>query len=284
MMPIRKGSYIKIKVINKKNPYKNVEILKSLLEFYTFRKTQDDVIGFPPTMISERYVELGDMQRRLYDSIQSEVYDKIAKVPEKALNLDKIIVNTLRLKQVLSHPLLLQEDMPSAKFEYLDMLLSEILDEDKNQKVVVFSCFRDTLNMLTEKYEDKYGAVIFAGIDHSLTQEQRDKNESDFINDLNTRVFFANSALGVGANWGMARTAIFLDLPNYPIEWKQSVGRITRRDSKGTSVIIPLLGDKTIDTFLWKSLFSKINLSDNLIRADKELEFDKDALLGKLND
>jgi len=55
-----------------------------------------------------------------YDRIKDETYAAIAKIPQKALNLDNILTKTLRLRQCLISPEILGESVVSTKFKFLD--------------------------------------------------------------------------------------------------------------------------------------------------------------------
>lgn len=283
MIPRKKGSRQKIPILNKKNPHKNLDQLKYVMDMYTFRKTHQDVEGFPETQYSPREIVLGDEQMKLYKHLEDETYSQIALMPDKAINLQMVLVKTLRQRQALSHPSILGEyKTPSAKFEMLDLLLEEIL-EDKESKVVVFSCFRDTLDLLTQKYKKQYGATIFAGATGGLTFEGREENVEKFLSDPDCRVLNAMTSLGVGKNWGhVARTGIFIDLPLIPIDFKQSVGRITRRGAKGTSSIIILKAANTVDDWVWNLHERSRDMSSQVIGQDEKIILDKDELLKTL--
>lgn len=271
-IPMKRGSKIKIKVLNKKDPYKNLDQLAFMMELYSFRMTQDEVKGFPPTIISVNEVQLEDDQQKMYDKIQDETFREIAKNPEKAMNLQVAMVKTLRLRQFLSHPMLIGENkVSSIKFKVLDQIVGEILDDPK-QKVIIFSAFRPCLELLTQKYKDEYGAVLYAGVGTDLKSDERDFNIQMFLNDPNTRMLVANTAISVGSNWGqVARYGIYMDIPPTRLMLKQSAGRLQRRDAVGTSNLIFLLGHGTVDLMLWNAINAKNTLSDNIIGQDQEV-------------
>lgn len=277
----KKNSHKRIPILSKEEPYKKLDQLQVMMELCSFRRTQDDVEDFPPTMITLKEIEMDADQKKLYDGIADTTYAEIAKMPDKTLNLQVIPVKTLRLRQSLSHPAILGEyKIKSIKFEVLDSMLSEILDDDPKAKVVLFSCFRDTLNLLVHKYKDKYGAALFAGTTDGLTEAGRKENNEKFFSDPSRRILCAMTSLGVGGNWGeVARTGIFIDLPIIPIDWIQSMGRITRRSAKGTSSIIILLCANSFDEWTWSNLDKKQKVSNEIVKADENIFVSSEELL-----
>lgn len=278
-----KGSFKRFKILNKKNPYKHLDELSFMMNRFSVRTTHADVKDFPPTVYSFREVEMEPEQRKLYNAIRDETFQAIAAMPEKSINLHLAMVKTIRLRQALSNPSVLGEyKVDSIKFKCVNELLEEILDDDPTQKVVLFSCLRPTLELLTQKYRDKYGAVLFAGIGDGLTIEGRDEGMESFLTNPDTRVLVANTQLGVGGNWGhVARTGIIVDLPIVPIDFEQSVGRITRRGAQGTSNIIIIKGVATVDDVLWNWIHSKKDIANKIIKGE-EMVISKDDFLKML--
>lgn len=260
--------------------YYNLDQLKYMVDLYTFRKTQDDVKGFPPTVCSIKELEMEADQKELYEHIRAETFEAIASMPEKALNLDHILTKILRLRQVLSHPAILGEYKTSSiKFTYLDQLLEEILT-DQNQKVVIWSCFKDTLNLLEQKYKKQYGALLFTG---DVTNEQRDIHVTKFTNEKKSRMLCGITSLGTGGNFQAARTAIYIDEPLKILELRQSRGRITRRDAVGTSHLVSLICKDTVDDrFVRKLIARKEAIIDQVIDPDNQM-VRKDELLDGLS-
>jgi len=278
LIPKRRGSKQKIKILNKKNPYKNLDQLSYLMDLFGFRKTHEDVKGFPETVVSVKELELEPDQKKLYERIKDETFSQIAKLPNKGLNLQEVIVKTLRLRQCLVSPELLGESESSVKLKFLDKLLEEILS-DSNSKVVIWSSFRDALDLIVKRYKKNYGAVLYAGIGKGLTEEIRNANEKKFLSDPKCRIICSITNLGTGKNWGHARTAIYLNEPLSRLQIIQSRGRITRRDSKGTSTIIILNVKDTIETGWQRELLdSKEGMSNQIISPDQKL-VKKDLLL-----
>jgi superfamily II DNA or RNA helicase len=266
----------KIKIINKKNPYKNLDQLKYLFDLLSFRRTQDQCKDFPPTVLSTREFELHPVQQAFYDAIKNKEMNRLQN--KKFDSVESALVETLRLRQCLSDPAILEDSAPSTKMVVLEQVVEEILSDSKN-KIVVFSCFRPTIEAIVKKFKH-HNAVMFAGINKDLKQEDRDGNITKFLTDPSCRLLIANSSLGAGGNWGqVARYGIFYDLPESRLDWKQSFGRITRRDAVGTSNIIVFLSHGTCEMKLWDALDTKNDTIDSILGKDQELTLDVRSIL-----
>lgn len=276
-----KGTRRKIEIVNPKKPYKNLDELQNLLELYSFRKTQDDVRGFPPTVLSIKSLQMEPDQNTLYKRILNETIIDIAKVPDKMLHLDNILAKTTRLRQCTVSPAILGEsNVSSIKLKALDEILEEILDDSK-AKVVVWSTFRAVLETLVARYV-QYGARLFAGINNLLTQEERDLNVREFLTfGGSCRILLATTSCGTGGNWGIARHSIYLDEPLKNIELIQSRGRITRRDAVGTSNIIVLKAVNSIDEWVRKKITQKEDYSRQLVCVDQQIVVKEDGVISK---
>lgn len=270
----------KINILNKKNPYKNLDQLKKYFDMISYRQTHSEVRGFPETIYAPRYLEMGEEQRKLYERIKAETFKEIAKVPEKALNLNHVFVKTLRLRQMLSHPSILGENkVGSIKFDALELLLEEILSESES-KVIIFSPHRDTLELIFQKYKDNYGCGIFAGISPELPSEERSEHVYNFLNNPFNRVLAANSKIGAGSNWQISRTIIYFDL-SIRLEFIQACGRIQRRVATGPSIIIPFIVKNSIDELIYKQIKDKQGYVDQIIISDEPI-INKDEILEAL--
>lgn len=267
-----KGFFIKqVQILNSKTPYKNLDELAEYMEMFTYRKTHETVVGFPPTLLSIKSIELSNQSKLIYNAIVDQTYADVAAMPDKMLKLDDVMSRTIRLRQFLSNPLLIGENIQSEKCEFMDTLLDEILDDEK-QKVVIFSSFVETLKFYYDRYKTKYGTTLFKGVGDGYTKQDQTLNEKLFIENPEYRVMVANTSIAVGSNWGCSRYAIFNDLPIPRLQYTQAVGRITRRDAKGTSNIILLSAKDTFDETIREQHSKKDKIINNLIGKDQEVE------------
>ena len=110
----------------------------------------------------------------------------------------------------------------SPKIDATIELIQEILDASPDNKIVVFSFFTPTLNVLQERTQGFTGSVQFKG---SMDAKQRDTAKEKFQEDKHCRLFLSSDAGGYGVDLPNANYLINIDLP-----W--SSGRLVQRNSR----------------------------------------------------
>jgi SNF2 family DNA or RNA helicase len=261
--------------------YKNLDELKSMIEAVSIRRTKAEMVGFPDRVSLVRDVQLSGKQLALYRTICGEIAAELPK--SSVINLMKFLSGTttvLRLRQVMNHPNLLDEEGDSAKYKEIDLLLEEVL-EDPEQKVILWTEFRKAVDNLYSRYNSKYGAVkIYGGI----TNEQLEDLAFQFEHEEKPRVAVAIPAkAGTGLDFlARARTAIYVDRPYSFTLYKQSIDRIHRRIGTGaqskldriraqpaTLLFLDVVG--SVDELVRDKLIGKQDLADALTTSDAQL-------------
>lgn len=100
--------------------------------------------------------------------------------------------------------------------------ITNVLEEDPNSKVVLFSFFKHNLSLIQQATKLITQSVIFSG-DHD--NEHRDRVKQQFMTDPNTRLFLSSDAGGYGLDLPIANYLISYDLP-----W--SAGKLDQRESR----------------------------------------------------
>lgn len=270
----------KIKILNKKNPWKNLPELTNLTRIYGFRKTHEDVEGMPPVQDFMQTVQLSGAQLDLYKKIADETYEEIAAMPQKALNLDVAAVKTIRLRQVLTAPIILDEKVESCKLLMLDNLVEQHM-ADRNNKLLIWSSFKPACDEIAERYKE-LGAAAFHG---DITRKTLVKREADFIEGDNPRILVCTpDKAGTGKNLQRARMDIWVDRPVRFLHYDQARGRIERRGAVGTSVHITLHAPGTIDEWVEEILRMKGDVQYKILEQDPEqiakIQIERADLLG----
>jgi len=270
--------------------FKNLDELKSMIEAVSIRRIKADMTGFPDRVSMIRDVELSGKQLALYKTICGEI---VAGLPRSTrINLLRFLSDTttvLRLRQVMNHPSLLDEDGDSAKYIEIDSILEEVL-ADPEQKVIIWTEFRKAVNSLYERYNPIYGACKLYG---GVTNDQMEQIAFDFENLDTPRVAVAIPAkAGTGLDFlARARTAIYVERPYSFTLYKQSIDRIHRRITSGTmskldtirakpATMIFLDVVRSVDELIRDRLFGKQDMADALTIPDARLaEMGRDDLL-----
>jgi len=280
----KKGKFDKI------TGYQNLDELKRLIEVVSIRRTKDEMRGFPEKVFMVRNVHLSGKQLALYRVICGDI---LAQLPEDSrINIDKFLssaTQTLRLRQLLNHPALLDESGDSAKYVVLDNILEELL-ADPEQKVVVWTEFRKAVELLQERYDKLYGAVkVYGGVSNESLEEISWK----FVNEDHPRIVVATPAkAGSGVDWlARARTGIYIERPYSFTLYTQSLDRLHRRVVENPTSRIERIRAKpatlmfldvpnSVDELARDSIQAKQNMSDALTTKNEKLvEMGREELL-----
>lgn len=116
---------------------------------------------------------------------------------------------------------------PSTKLRLVCEQIAEILDEDPESKVVVFSGFKGMLRFV--KQMTTFKSVIYDG---DMNARQKDAAKQQFARDPDTRLFLSSDAGGYGVNLNMANYLISVDLPWSTGKFEQRESRIIRLSTK----------------------------------------------------
>lgn len=132
-------------------------------------------------------------------------------------------------------------------------LIDRTLEEDDENKVVLFSFFKPMLAIIAK--ELKWGYEMFTG---DLSARDRDAAIEHFGSDPNCRVFLSSDAGGVGVDLPMANYLISYDLPWSAGAFEQRKGRIDRISSKFPEVtMISMLMHNSIEERMLEMLNQK---------------------------
>jgi SNF2 family DNA or RNA helicase len=238
-------------------------------------------------------VELNATQRRMYKEIVRELRALDQKgVPIHSPNvvsqlqrLRQISVATPELVNAYYDPRLdryVQEVRlvePSSKLDaVMDVLEGLEWDEEQKQQVVVFSNFKDPLELLKKRLDeqrDKNGRLLRAGIPY-IHMEQKDSEQTRFEKwkvqwpKKEHQVFLSTIDLGgESINLASAQYCIFLDRSWSPAKNLQAVGRVYRPGQTGLAEVIHINAKQTVDKRVFDNVTTKIGWF-NLLFGDED--------------
>ena len=134
--------------------------------------------------------------------------------------------------------------------------LKEIVANDSESKFLIFTEFRDTQNYIYESLEgEKFSVVKFNG---QMSTSERDTAVNKFKNDA--QIMVATEAGGEGKNFQFCHNVINYDLPWNPMRVEQRVGRVHRIGQNEDVVIHNFAIQGTIEEYVLKLLYEKVNL------------------------
>lgn len=276
--------------INSSDKDKTANFINRAIEGLYVRTTKNE-LGLEYPIINYKIIPMGRIQSELYRLFKSEAARTIARIDKPNIyHFRKIGRSVVKLLQAASNPILLtanddyndeilspppnkelwellgdfQKYEKPVKIEYLKSRVRDITNENRNNKIVIWSYFVRNI-LILENILKEYNPVSIYGAIPSGSDEDEAKREGRikiFHEDHNCRVLIANpQACGEGISLHkVCHHAIYLDRNFNSAYFLQSVDRIHRLGlEKGIKTYIEILvADDSIDKTLIKRLDDKI--------------------------
>lgn len=240
----------------------NLDELRERSKNVVLRRMKTDILDLPEKIITPVFLEL---KSTFYDEELSDFYESL-KISEKEKKNESIAITLNRLMKV-------RQIIAIEKVAYTSELIDSFLEQDK--KVIVFTNFTMSLDMLYEKY--KKNAVI---LDGRMSKEKRQESVDKFQNEKKTRIFIANiKAGGVGINLTEAEGVIMNDLSFVPSDHSQAEDRAYRYGQKNSVLIYYPIFENTIELIVYNILQRKKDIIDQVMGDGEYSEsFSKELL------
>ena len=264
--------------------YKNIPILKDMLQGHMIRRTKESVLDLPDKVFYTEYVENTAYQTRLYTQVQSGMVKRKGEI----LSTMNPLAEFIRLRQVNGCPEVIDEDITydntyvyrNAKLKRLLEIVDEIIERD--EKVVIFSNWVQALKPVYHFLQQKYKVCCFTG---TMSDEAREKHKRVFCNNPNYKIMIGTiGALGTAQTLTVANNVILYDEPWNAATRDQAIDRCHRISATKNVNIYTLLSAGTIDEIVHDIIFDKECTSQYIV--DGKLDIRKnpdlfDMLLGK---
>ncbi len=224
--------------------------------------------GITKPIETEHEVELNGTQRKMYNEIKSvlQTMDKNGATiasPNVLSQLNRLRQITVATPEVVGKhfdPLaqrMVSEIKLTEKSNKLDMVM-EILKEldDPEQKVVVFSNFKDPLALLKVRLDS--ANIGYVHMEQKHSELERYRIWHDLFRKPENKVFMSTLALGgESINLSCAQYLIFLDRSWSPKDMLQAVGRVYRPGQEGAVEVIHINAKNTVDKYVFDKLATK---------------------------
>ena len=240
--------------------YKHIDVLKNQLSTCSLRRTKD-LLDLPEKTIIHEMVDMNDKQQQFYRNIVDGIVNQVDKVN---ITTTSLLAMVARLRQATACPsMLTTENISSSKIERCKDLIEQILSNE--EKVVVYSTFKETLNIL-QKELSGYKTLLCTG---DIKDTIISKNIDKFQNDDDYKIMLATwSKMGTGITLTSANNAIFIDCAWTQANNQQAEDRIHRIGSKKPVFIYYLWANNTIDMRV-KELVEDKSLVANYVIDDE---------------
>ena len=149
-----------------------------------------------------------------------------------------------------------------SKYERLRLSLRSLLDDNCDEKIVVFSYFRATLQYLCERLEhDGIRSIVLHG-----GVADKDGTVLEFRESRDYRVLLSSEVGSEGIDLQFARIVINYDLPWNPMRVEQRIGRIDRLGQQAEKIhVLNLVYAETIDARIYERLFRRLGIFEGAL-------------------
>ena len=248
--------------------YKNIPMLKKMLQGNMIRRLKQDVLDLPPKTYITEYVDLSKEQRKLYDQVLSDVLSR----EDEIVTSMNPLVKLLRLRQVCGSPEIVDSSVIGRSYLSINAKLNRLLElvDDivaNDEKVVIFSNWVEPLRTLYKYVGKNYKVCYYTG---TMKESDRELNKKRFQEDPEYKVMLGTvGALGTSHTLTVARNVIFYDEPSVPTDKEQAEDRVHRVGTTGTVNIYTIIAKDTIDERIHqlcydRSLMSKFIVDNKL--------------------
>lgn len=159
-----------------------------------------------------------------------------------------------------------------SKLAQLESAVERLLAEHPDEKVLIFTQFLGTLELIRERLEDRFRVAVFHG---GMTRDAKDAAHRAFKGPVN--ILISSEAGGEGRNFQFCHVLVNYDLPWNPMRIEQRIGRLDRVGQQHDIQIYNFALQHTLDERI-------LNLLEERIRVFSESVGALEPILGELED
>jgi len=237
----------------------NLDELREQTKNLILRRMKTDILDLPEKMISPLFLELTS---KMYDE-ELEDFMRITNDNKEKETISVTLNRLMKIRQLISFE----------KIPYTCEIIDKCIEQGK--KVIVFTNFTMTLDMIHEKY--KKNSVV---LDGRMSKEKRQDSVDKFQTQDKTKVFISNIvAGGVGITLTAAEVVIMNDLSFVPAHHSQAEDRAYRYGQKNSVLVYYPIFENTIEKIIYNILQKKKGIIDQVMGDGEYSEsFSKDLI------
>ena len=223
----------------------NLDELREKTKNLVLRRMKTDILDLPEKIITPVYLEL---ESKFYDH-ELEDFMRITKEKRNNESISVTLNRLMKIRQLIA----------IEKIPYTCELIDKFIEQ--NKKVIVFTNFTASLDMLHEKY--KKNSVV---LDGRMSKDRRQESVDKFQTNDKTKIFISNiKAGGVGITLTAAETVIMNDLSFVPADHSQAEDRAYRYGQKNSVLVYYPVFENTIEIQVYNILQKKKNIIDQVM-------------------
>lgn len=224
------------------------------------RQAASSIFGLAPhikTIIERRFAQISDTPE----------------IEEANFNLDDKATSSLMV--LAQNVLRMAENLPDEdpKFDSFLQIIRE-KQKEENNKIIVFSTFRHTLNYVGNKLRalNYRVAQIDGSVPDETRQDYRERFEMNKAQSSALDILLFTEVGSEGLDYQFCDTMINYDLPWNPMRIEQRIGRIDRRGQKSEAVnIYNLITADTVDADIYSRCLERIGVFERSIGECEEV-------------
>jgi SWI/SNF-related matrix-associated actin-dependent regulator 1 of chromatin subfamily A len=237
----------------------NLDELRERTKSYVLRRMKIDILDLPEKIVTPVFVELTS---KMYDE-ELEEFTRISNDKKDNETISVTLNRLMKIRQLIAYE----------KVPYTCEIIDKCLDQGK--KVIVFTNFTMSLDMLHEKY--KQNSVILNG---SMSKEKKQESVDRFQNEDKVKIFISNIvAGGVGITLTAGEVVVMNDLSFVPAHHSQAEDRAYRYGQKNSVLVYYPVFENTVEKIIYNILQKKKGVIDQVMGDGEYSEsFSKDLL------
>lgn len=224
-----------------------------------YRVTKDEVLDLPEVQDIRQYCALDKKALDLYEALEE---DLVAEIEAGTITATNALVKLLRLQQITSGFVKLEngteQQIDTNKQELLDEIFEEIADDEP---LVVFCRFRHDLSLvqaLAKKHNRPYAEVSGRKLPGVMGLDEWQQGQATILG-------IQIQAGGVGVDCSRARYCVYYSLGFSLGDYEQSRARVHRPGQTQNVVYYHLLATGTVDEKVYQALADKQNVVDSIL-------------------
>jgi SWI/SNF-related matrix-associated actin-dependent regulator 1 of chromatin subfamily A len=237
----------------------NLDELRERTKSYVLRRMKTDILDLPEKIVTPVFVELSS---KMYDE-ELEEFTRISNDKKDNETISVTLNRLMKIRQLIAYE----------KIPYTCEIIDKCLDQGK--KVIVFTNFTMSLDMLHEKY--KKNSVILNG---SMSKEKKQESVDRFQNEDKVKIFISNIvAGGIGITLTAGEVVIMNDLSFVPAHHSQAEDRAYRYGQQNSVLVYYPVFENTVEKIIYNILQKKKGIIDQVMGDGEYSEsFSKDLL------
>lgn len=271
--------------IDKFGDIKRAKELQHKIHPFVLRRTKKQVATeLPEKTEMVVYCEMGNEQKRVYDTYKHEFQKYLAGLDEDELHSSSlhILQGLTKMRQICNSPALLSdEEFYGDESAKLEELLKQIEKLKDMHKILVFSQFVGMLDLIKKRLDE--ADIRYAYLTGKT--KNREEQVAHFQEDGTIRVFLISlKAGGTGLNLTQAEYVFLIDPWWNPAVENQAIDRAYRIGQQKKVVAVRFITPNSIEEKILDLQQRKKQLADDLIQIDSNMlkQLKKEELMNLL--